>query len=88
MTTTKKSSKTQKRRQRKHFSVMVQDEEVYKEFRKYVIRKYGKLHTVLALEVERALKDVMQKDVIEKLKENGVLCDGEDIDIDKHRGYG
>jgi hypothetical protein len=94
MTAIKKSNKSKRQKQRKHFSVMMQDEEVYKEFRNYVKRKHGKLHTVLAQEVEQALKDVMYKDVIEKLEDSGVIVNSNKssgiiiTERDKHRGYG
>ena len=59
------------KKSKKHFSVMMQDEDVYTEFRKFVIRKWGKLHTVLAQEVEQALKDYMLKDVVKNTLNKG-----------------
>lgn len=47
---------------RKPFSVTPQNPEVYDEFKKYVIRKYGKLHTVLAIELENAINAYLAAD--------------------------
>ena len=40
-------------------SVQGIDEEMWSEFKENVIEKYGKLHTVLGLEVEKALREYM-----------------------------
>ena len=41
-------------------SVQGIDEEMWSEFKENVIEKYGKLHTVLGLEVEKALREYME----------------------------
>ena len=43
-------------------SVQGIDEEMWSEFKESVIEKYGKLHTVLGLEVEKALREYMGGD--------------------------
>ncbi len=45
----------------KRIGVMLQHPEVWDEFREYVVRKWGKKHTVLALELEQAIIEYISK---------------------------
>lgn len=47
--------------------VMIQHPEVWDEFREYVVKKWGKKHTVMALELEQAIMEYLSK-----RKEEGV----------------
>ena len=46
-------------------SVQGIDEEMWNEFKESVREKYGKLHTVLGLEVEKALKEYLEEGHLE-----------------------
>lgn len=39
----------------------IQNEEIWEQFKRYVLMKYGKIHTMLALEVEQALKEYLER---------------------------
>ena len=43
----------------KRVGVMIQHPEVWEEFKAYVIRKWGKKHTAMALELEEAIKQYL-----------------------------
>ena len=41
--------------------VRIQHPEVWEEFKAYVLKKWGKKHTAMALELEEALKEYLAK---------------------------
>jgi hypothetical protein len=41
--------------------VMIQHPEVWDEFREYVVKKWGKKHTAMALELEQAIIEYLSK---------------------------
>jgi len=45
----------------KKVGVMIQHPEVWEEFKRYVMKKWGRKHTVLALEFEEAIKEYLAK---------------------------
>jgi len=45
----------------KRIGVMIQNPEVWEEFKRFVMMKWGKKHTAMALELEEALKEYMAK---------------------------
>ena len=45
----------------KRIGVMIQNPEVWEEFKTFVMKRWGKKHTVMALELEEALKEYMAK---------------------------
>ena len=47
--------------QRTELHVRGLNAEVVNAFREYVLKKYGKLHTVFGLEVEKALSEYLKK---------------------------
>jgi len=45
----------------KHVGFRIQDEKVWEEFKEYVRKKYGKLHTALAIEATQALREYLER---------------------------
>jgi hypothetical protein len=45
----------------KRIGIMIQNPEVWEEFKRFVVKKWGKKHTAMALELEEALKEYMAK---------------------------
>jgi len=45
----------------KSIGVRIQHPEVWEEFKAYVVKKWGKKHTAMALELEEAIKEYLAK---------------------------
>ncbi|MEM2189676.1 MAG: hypothetical protein QXG35_10170 [Nitrososphaerota archaeon] len=53
----------------KHVGFRIQDEKVWEEFKEYVRKKYGKLHTALAIEATQALREYLKRHAHKHQKE-------------------